>query len=179
MKKILILLTLIIAILLSGCKFFSLKEANTGFFEESLLDECKLTEMPKPDSKDIRHDENTIYCNLTNVEYENYIEKVAAFIIAKDDIYFKGYHYETGNPGGIFFLPEYRFAPLVTDGNYSNWFAFSLTEKLNEGDEYNYSYWNGVTIKVERKSGEIGSYKYNTIIIIDTDPDCIVYQPTE
>ena len=60
MKKILILLTLIIAILLSGCKFFSLKETNTGFFEESLLDECKLTEMPKPDSKDIRHDENTI-----------------------------------------------------------------------------------------------------------------------
>ena len=179
MKKLLILLTLTLAILLSGCKLFNSKEPDTGFFNESLLTECKLTEMPKPDSADIRHDENTVYCNLTSEEYENYIEKVAKFIIAKDDIYFKGYHYETGNPGGILFLPEYRFAPLAADGNYSSWFAFSLTEKLNEGDEYNYSYWNGVTIKVERKNGEIGSYKYNTVIVIDTDPDCIVYQPTE
>ena len=179
MKKYLAILILIPIFLLVGCDLLTEDEVESGFFDNDYLAECKLLGLPVPDTEDIKHDDNTVYCNLTSDKFESYVSEVVSFLISKDDIYFKGYHYETGNPGGIFFLPEYRFAPLTIDANYSTWFAFSLTEQLNDDDEFNYSYWNGITVKIEQKEGKIGSYSYNTVIVIDDDPNFIVYQINE
>ena len=179
MKKYLAILILIPVFLLFGCDLLTENEVEAGFFDNDYLAECKLSGMPVPDTDDIKHDDNTVYCNLTSDKFESYVSEVVSFLVYKDDIYFKGYHYETGNPGGIFFLPEYRFAPLTIDANHSTWFAFSLTEHLNDGDEFNYSYWNGVTVKIEQKEGKIGSYSYNTVIVIDNDPNFIVYHINE
>ena len=179
MKKLLAFLILSSVLLLAGCGTFSQKEAELGFFDEGLLAEVKLTDMPVPDDDDIRHDEDTVYCNMTEEKRIEFANKLASYLIAKDDIYYKGYHYETGCVGGIFFLPEYRFAPLTADADYGGWFAFSLTESLNNGDEYNYTYWNGVTVRVSMKEGKIGSYSYNTVIKINKDPNGIAFYPTE
>ena len=179
MKKLLAFLIISSVLLLAGCGTFSQKEAELGFFDEGLLAEVKLTDMPVPDDDDIRHDEDTVYCNMTEEKRIEFANKLASYLIAKDDIYYKGYHYETGCVGGIFFLPEYRFAPLTADADYGGWFAFSLTESLNNGDEYNYSYWNGVTVSVSMKEGRIGSYSYNTVIKINKDPNGIAFYPTE
>ena len=179
MKKLLAFLILSSVLLLAGCGTFNQKEAELGFFDEGLLAEVKLTDMPVPDDDDIRHDEDTVYCNMTEEKRIEFANKLASYLIAKDDIYYKGYHYETGCVGGIFFLPEYRFAPLTADADYGGLFAFSLTESLNNGDEYNYSYWNGVTVSVSMKEGKIGSYSYNTVIKINKDPNRIAFYPTE
>lgn len=179
MKRLIAILILSSVLLLAGCGTFSQKEAALGFFDEGLLAEVKLTDMPVPDDDDIRHDEDTVYCNMTEEKRIEFANKLASYLIAKDDIYYKGYHYETGCVGGIFFLPEYRFAPLTADADYGGWFAFSLTESLNNGDEYNYSYWNAVTVSVSMKEGKIGSYSYNTVIKINKDPNGIAFYPTE
>lgn len=175
MKKLLAIFVLLSLLLLSGCEWFSEEEPEIGFFDEALLTECKLTEIPMPNAEDVRHNGGTVYCNMTDEERVKYADDIAAFLLAKEDIYYKGYHAETGCPGGIFFLIEYRFAPLTAESDHGGWFAFSLTEKLNEGDEYNYSYWNGVTVSVGMKEGQIGSYSYNTVIKIDNDPHFITY----
>ena len=179
MKKLLAFLILSSVLLLTGCGVFSQGEAELGFFDEGLLAEVKLTGMPAPTDEDIRHDEDTVYCNMTEEKRIEFANELASYLMTKDDIYYKGYHYETGCVGGIFFLPEYRFAPLTPDANHGGWFAFSLTEALNEGDEYNYSYWNGVTVSVSMKEGKIGSYSYNTVIKINKDPNGIAFYPTE
>ena len=150
-------------------------EAESGFFSDSVLVECKLSGMPVPSVDEMWLDGNTVYCYMTTEERVRYAGELAAFLIAKDDIYYKGYYYETGNPGGIFFIPEYRFAPLTPDADFGGWFAFSLTETLNDGDEFNYSYWNGVSLSVYMEDGTIGSFSYNTAIEIKKDPSGFVY----
>ena len=107
MKKLLMVLTLLSVLLLSGCVFFNTIEAEVGFFGDEYLAECKLTGMPRPAAEDIRHDEKNVYCNMTKEERIKYAKDVAEYLIAKDDIYYKGSHYETGCVGGIFYLPEY------------------------------------------------------------------------
>ena len=179
MKRIITVLTLLSLLLLSGCVTVTDTEAEIGFFDEALLAECRLTGMPMPKSEDIRHGENTVYCNMTDEERVGYADEIAAYLIAKEDIYYKGYHYETGTVGGIFYLPEYRFAPLTEDTEHGGSFAFSLTEKLNEGNEFNFAYANGITVSVGIRDGKIGSYSYNTVIRINTNPMFIVYQPSD
>ena len=176
MKKLLAVLTVASVLLLSSCGLFNSKEAEVGFLDDEYLAECKLIGMPVPDTKDMRRNENAVYCNMTDEERVKYVSEIAAYLIAKEDIYYKGYHYETGTAGGIFYIPEYRFAPLTADADYGGWFAFSLTENLNDGDDYNYHYWNGVTVRVSFKEGKLGSYSYNTVIKINSDPNGIVYQ---
>ena len=177
MRRVLSIIVLLSILLLSGCRWFQRHESETGFLDSTYLAECRLSGIPIPVTEDLRHDENTVYCNLTDAERESYISELATYLLEKDDIYYKGYYFELGNPGGIFYLPEYRFAPLTEDVDCSNgWFAFSLTEQLNGDDEYNDSYWNGISVKIEPKEGEIGSFRYNTVIVIDNDPNGIVYQ---
>ncbi|MBR5817073.1 MAG: hypothetical protein IKY62_00350, partial [Clostridia bacterium] len=172
---------LILCILcLSGCNLFSDDGVKTesGFFSVAYLTECKLSDMPIPSSDVMGFSNAKVYCNLSAEEYESYTQRFVAYLLAKEDIYYKGYHYETGNPGGIFFLPEYRFAPLTPESPINDyWFAFSLTESLNETT--NDSYWNGITVRIERKDGKTASFAYNTIIEIDNDPSLIVYHDKE
>jgi hypothetical protein len=180
MKRISSFLLLLSILLLPACGRPAEKEAEDGFFDNALLAECKLAEMPTPASNEIRHDEGTVYCLLSDEEYDHYLNEVVSFLLEKDDIYFKGYHYETGNYGGMFFLPEYRFAPLAAEADTScGWFAFSLTEQLNNGEGDNYFYSNGVSVKIEQNEGKIGSYSYNTVIKIDADPIFMTYYEEE
>ena len=167
MKKLLILFLCTFVILsITACGVFTEREAEVGFIDEALLSDFRVADFPVP-TGDVRHIDDKAYVNMTDVEYGNYADEVMAYLLSKDDIYHKGYHYETGFAGGIFFIPEYRFSQLREDTDSSvGWFIFSLTEALNEGDEYNHSYWNGVFVKVYRDSGSFGSFEYNTVIEI-------------
>ena len=153
--------------------------ARDVFFEEELLVECRLTDMPQPKLEGSALTNNTLYLNMTNEEFVSYSQAVLDYLLAKEDAYFKGYQFEQGFAGGIFYIPEYRYAPLTEEYEIkdANRFAFSLTELLNEGDEYNYHYWNGVIIDVVRSEGTLDGeeYSYNTAITIKLNAGSRVY----
>ena len=153
--------------------------ARDVFFEEELLIECRLTDMPQPKLEGSALTNNTLYLNMTNEEFVLYSQAVLDYLLAKEDAYFKGYQFEQGFAGGVFYIPEYRYAPLTEEYEMkdANRFAFSLTELLNEGDEYNYHYWNGVIIDVVRSEGTLDGeeYSYNTAITIKLNAGSRVY----
>lgn len=149
------------------------------FFEDELLIECKLSDMPRPNLEGSALTNNTLYLNMTDDEFVLYSQAVLDYLLEKEDAYFKGYQYEQGFAGGIFYIPEYRYAPLTQEYEIgdANRFIFSLTELLNEGDEFNYSYWNDVIIDIVRSEGELdnGSYTYNASITIKSNSGGRVY----
>ena len=180
MKKLFImaLVIMILVFSLASCG----EDAEVGFFSEDYLKQCKLEDFPVPDVGDenMRLSGENVYLNLTDDEALEYSRTVMEYLLLNEDIYYKGYHYETGCPGGIFYLPEYRFAPLFEDSDPAvGWFAFSLTEALNEGDEFNRSYWNCVAVKIYHKDGTRGSFSYNTVINIDYDAAFCIYNIEE
>ena len=166
MKNLLtILLCIFVLLSVSACGIAE-GEPEVGFIDDAVLSDFRLTDIPIPDG-DVRHIDDKAYLTMTDEEYRSYCDEVMAYLLSKEDIYHKGYHYETGFAGGIFFIPEYRFAQLREDTDSSvGWFIFSLTEDLNQGDEYNRSYWNGVFVRAQRKGGSLGSFEYNTVIEI-------------
>ena len=153
--------------------------ARDVFFENELIVECRLTDMPVPDLEGSALTNNTLYLNMTDDEFISYSEAVLNYLLAKEDAYFKGYQVEQGFAGGIFYIPEYRYAPLTEKYKVgdANRFIFSLTELLNEGDEYNYHYWNCAIIDIVRSEGTLDDdeYSYNTAITIKLDPGSRVY----
>ncbi len=153
--------------------------ARDVFFDEELLIECRLADMPRPNLEGSALTNNTLYLNMTDEEFVSYSQAVLDYLLAKEDAYFKGYQFEQGFAGGIFYIPEYRYAPLTEEYEVSdaNRFAFSLTELLNEGDEYNYHYWNDVIIDVVRSEGTLDGeeYSYNTAITIKLNAGSRVY----
>ena len=167
MKKLLtILLCILAAISITSCGLIASEEPVEGFIDDAVLTDFRLADFPIPDCE-VKRAGDKAYLNMTNEEYSDYCAEVMAYLLAKEDIYHKGYHYETGCAGGIFFIPEYRFSMLKEDTDPTvGWFIFSLTEDLNAGDEFNRSYWNGVFVKVQRKSGKQGSFEYNTFVEI-------------
>ena len=168
MKKLFkLLICLFILISVTSCGLFSEGEAEPGFLDESVLSDYRLADFPIPEGE-IRHSQNKAYCTMTDEEYASYCAEVVTYLLAKEDIYHKGYHYETGCTGGIFYLPEYRFSKLdeSTDATVG-WFIFSLTEELHTADGYREVYSNGVFVKVMRKDGSRGSFDYDVVIEID------------
>ena len=153
--------------------------ARDVFFDEELLVECRLTDIPQPKLEGSALTNNTLYLNMTDEEFVSYSQAVLDYLLAKEDAYFKGYQFEQGFAGGIFYIPEYRYAPLTEEYEIknANRFAFSLTELLNEGDEYNYHYWNDVIIDVVRSEGTLDGeeYSYNTAITIKLNAGSRVY----
>lgn len=153
--------------------------ARDVFFDEELLIECRLEDMPRPNVEGSALTNNTLYLNMTDEEFVSYSQAVLDYLLAKEDAYFKGYQFEQGFAGGIFYIPEYRYAPLTEEYEIknANRFAFSLTELLNEGDEYNYHYWNDVIIDVVRSEGTLDGeeYSYNTAITIKLNAGSRVY----
>ena len=153
--------------------------ARDVFFDEDLLIECRLADMPRPNLEGSALTNNTLYLNMTDEEFVSYSQAVLDYLLAKGDAYFKGYQFEQGFAGGIFYIPEYRYAPLTEEYEIkdANRFAFSLTELLNEGDEYNYHYWNDVIIDVVRSEGTLDGeeYSYNTAITIKLNAGSRVY----
>ena len=153
--------------------------ARDVFFDDELIAECRLTDMPRPNLEGSALTNNTLYLNMTDEEFVSYSQTVLDYLLAKEDAYFKGYQFEQGFAGGIFYIPEYRYAPLTEEYEIkdANRFAFSLTELLNEGDEYNYHYWNDVIIDVVRSEGTLDGeeYSYNTAITIKLNAGSRVY----
>lgn len=153
--------------------------ARDVFFEEERIIECRLTDMPLPNLEGSALTNNTLYLNMTDDEFISYSEAVLNYLLGKEDAYFKGYEYEQGFAGGIFYIPEYRYAPLTEEYEVgeANRFIFSLTELLNEGDEYNYHYWNDVIINVVRSKGTLddGEFSYNASLTIKLNAGSRVY----
>ena len=153
--------------------------ARDVFFENELIVECRLTDMPVPDLEGSALTNNTLYLNMTDDEFITYSEAVLNYLLEKEDAYFKGYQYEQGFAGGIFYIPEYRYAPLTEDYEVgeANRFIFSLTELLNEGDEYNNHYWNDVIIDIVRSEGTLddGEFSYNASLTIKLNAGSRVY----
>lgn len=153
--------------------------ARDVFFDDELIAECRLTDMPRPNLVGSALTNNTLYLNMTDEEFVSYSQAVLDYLLAKEDAYFKGYQCEQGFAGGIFYIPEYRYAPLTEKYEVSdaNRFIFSLTELLNEDDEYNYHYWNDVVIDVVRSEGVLDGeeYSYNAAITIKLNAGSRVY----
>ena len=153
--------------------------ARNVFFDDELIVECRLTDMPIPNLDGSALTNNTLYLNMSDEEFITYSEAVLNYLLEKEDAYFKGYQCSQGFAGGIFYLPEYRYAPLTDKYKVrdANRFIFSLTELLNEGDEYNNHYWNEVIIDIVRSEGTLddGEYSYNTAITIKLNPGSRVY----
>ena len=145
--------------------------AENEFFATEYLAECKLEDMPVPNVDGSFRTETKLYLNMTDEEFDTYSKLVFDYLWAKENAYFKGYEVDSGLAGGIFFVGEDRYAPLLEDYNLENdahRFIFSTTEFLNEGDEYNIHYWNYVVIRIVRSSGtlEKEDFTYNTTIHI-------------
>ena len=153
--------------------------ARDVFFENELIVECRLTDMPVPNLEGSALTNNTLYLNMTDEEFITYSKAVLNYLLEKEDAYFKGYQVEQGFAGGIFYLPEYRYAPLTEEYEVgdANRFIFSLTELLNEGDEYNNHYWNHVIIDIVRSEGTLddGEFSYNASLTIKINPGSRVY----
>ena len=146
-----------------------------GFYPDAYLAECRLYGMPIP-AEDVRYWDGRAYCRLDTDALAAYTDALMQYLCEKDDIYYKGYYSETGNTAGILYAPEYRFAPLTAESDPSIlWFAFSLTEELNDGDEFRLHYENGVSIRIRRDEGSFKKFKYNTVIEIKRDPTFLYY----
>ncbi len=178
MKKASALLMALSLLLLSGCRWFRTQseEPYTAFFDDAFLAECQLDDLPTPPTDDRRCYDHKLYFNLSEAEFESYADTIVTYLLENEDIYYQGYHYQTGCPGGIFFIVENRYKPLTADTDLDGYrFAFSTTEKLNEGDAYNRYYWNGITLSVSQAEGDIDTYHYNAVVTIDNDPGLILY----
>ena len=146
-------------------------DAQNEFFVPEYLAECKLSDMPVPNIDGSFRTESKLYLNMTDEEFDAYAKQVFEYLWAKEDAYFKGYEVDSGLAGGIFFVGEDRYAPLLENYNLesdAHRFIFSTTELLNEGDEYNNHYWNYVVIRIVRADGtlEKENFTYNTTIQI-------------
>lgn len=143
--------------------------AKDSFFDSEYLSQCLLSDMPEPNVEGSFRTDTKIYLNMTEGEFDAYSKQVFDYLWAKEDAYYKGYWVEMGNPGGIFYLVEDRYATLIENYDLesdSHEFIFSTTEFLNEGDGYNNNYWNEVVIRIVRSSGtlEKEDFSYNTVI---------------
>lgn len=179
MKKGIAILAALSLLFLSGCRWFRKQShpSYTAFFDDTFLAECKLDDLPTPPTDEMRCYGDTLYFNLSDEAFETYADSVIAYLLEKEDIYYQGYFYDIGCPGGIFYLIEDRYKPLTADVALDRYrFAFSTTEQLNEGDPYNTHYWNGITIAVNRSEGEIHSFRYNAVVTIDNDPRSMTYE---
>ena len=92
MKKLFkLLICLFILISVTSCGLFSEGEAEPGFLDESVLSDYRLADFPIPEGE-IRHSQNKAYCTMTDEEYASYCAEVVTYLLAKEDIYHKGYH---------------------------------------------------------------------------------------
>lgn len=149
-------------------------DAQNEFFAVEYLAECKLSDMPAPNVEGSFRTESKLYLNMTDEEFDAYSKQVFDYLWAKEDAYFKGYEVDSGLAGGIFFISEDRYAPLLENYNLesdAHRFIFSTTELLNEGDEYNNHYWNYVVIRIVRADGKLEkeNFTYNTTIQITNE----------
>lgn len=186
MKKIIALVLILVMCLISlaSCNIWvGMQEpdmvAENSFFAEEYLSECKLSDMPVPDVENSMRTDDTIYLNLTDEEFDNYIRTLYDYLLTKDDVYFKGIWNDISNPGGIFYLVSDSYIPLgpVTENFFfasdSFDFAFSRSEALSK----NGYYVDPVNIMFKKISGtlEKENFTYNVWMKISNAPRSCFY----
>ena len=168
MKKILIL---VLTVVLCLCSLAScgVSYAKNEFFSEEFLTQNKLADMPMPPHFDASvYGSNSLlgnilYLNLTDEEYEQYVEDLLNYLRAKEDIYYLGYSVRSGLLGEM--LPYDEIAPITdsydTKGEEHRFF-FSIVDGLGNWDMLDAP----VEFEIIRESGKLkfDNYEYNTRI---------------
>ncbi len=167
MRKILLLcIVLVICLTMFTSCLFDKREKDT-FFSDEVLASNKLEGMPQPVLENSYLVEgDTLYLNLTDEEYAAYVEELAKFLVAKEDIYTPAYAYGFGNEV-IFFLTFYEYAPLEYLTEYDDTthiFIFSTDGEVAHGEDY-FSYeLIGIKKLSESKRLKYTMFTYNTVI---------------
>ncbi len=140
------------------------------FFSDDLLGEAKLTDMPLPphvDSSVIRYG-NILYLNLTQDEYEQYVENLLNYLRSKEDIYYLGYSVGSGLLAEM--MPYDEIAP-ITDSydakDEEHRFFFSTVDGLGNQNMLD----TPVEIGIIREPGKLkyDNYEYNTQMTLFVD----------
>ncbi len=171
MRKILLLcIVLVICLTMFTSCLFDKREKDT-FFSDEVLASNKLEGMPQPVLENSYLVEGeTLYLNLTDEEYAAYVEELAKFLVAKEDIYTPGYARGFGVEA-IFVIAFYVYSPIediveFTDSSYI--FRFSKTTEITETNTY---YTDGSSIGITKldKSERLKytTFTYNTVIMLN------------
>lgn len=140
-KKVVILLLTVCIVLLTSCfnKTPNYYKYDTFFLEETLTT-YHLDNLPvlNANNSALNNDENILYLNLTKEEFDDYIVEVLNYIIDKENVYYKGIHYENQIYVGPLWLPlnVKVIIPLLDNTDLSKkgeCFVFSLKDELNNG----------------------------------------------
>lgn len=142
MKKIFIYILLFLVIGLISCDNDepNYLEYNAFFKEEKLL-ENNLVDLPQPNIENsvlYDNDGKTLYLNLTQDEFSNYVKEIADYILAKENVFYKGVLYDIRTVVGPLFIPLAVdvYIPLEDNIEYSpqgECFAFAMKEELAGG----------------------------------------------
>ncbi len=160
MRKLIFLSLLLCALLsMSSCTDRDDDRQKSVFFPEEYLSELGIADLPAPDLSDCALDENTLYINFTDAEYESYARAVASYLGAKEDIYHFGV-FHSRESFGLFIIPiPYDlYAPIDSDYSFSadsHSFAFAREEDLHLSSAFGkYGYKFPVEISLRRIAGE-------------------------
>lgn len=142
---------------------------NTFYSDEFIL-QCKLSDMPLPNLDGSAMTEaNVVHLNMTDNEFIEYCQKILAYLLAKEDAYYKGYASPTNDHHYLPLTDEYSITPTSQN------FIFSTTPKLNTYGDSNYiyketRYESPVIIMISRENSTLKKgfkkYEYNTSIEI-------------
>ncbi len=168
MKKILALV-LTSALCLCCLASCGVSYTQNGFFSEEFLTQNKLSDMPMPPHLD---DSvygsasllgNMLYLNLTDEEYEQYVEDLLNYLRAKEDIYYLGF--SVGGRLLAEMLPYDEIAPITDSYNTKkdeHHIFFATEDGLGNSDFLN----SPVEFVISRESGKLtfNNYEYNTQI---------------
>lgn len=168
-KTLLLCIVLVICLAMFTSCLFDEREKDT-FFSDEVLASNKLEGMPEPNLENSYLVEgDTLYLNLTDEEYAAYVEELAKFLVAKEDIYTPGYAYDWGCEV-IFYITFYEYAPLEYLTEFSDTehiFIFSTDGEVDP-DSYYYSYER---IGIERLSQaerlKYTTFTYNTVLYLN------------
>lgn len=168
-KTLLLCIVLVICLAMFTSCLFDKREKDT-FFSDEVLASNKLEGMPQPVLENSYLVEgDTLYLNLTDEEYAAYVEKLANYLVQRDDIYTPAYAYDWGCEV-IFFLTFYEYAPLEYLTEYDDTehiFIFSTDGEVAPEDRY----WEYELIGIERLSQaerlKYTMFTYNTVISLN------------
>ncbi len=168
MKKF-IAFILIAVLCLSCLASCGVSYTKNEFFSEEFLTQNNLADMPVPPHLDASvYGSNSLlgnilYLNLTDEEYEQYVEDLLNYLRAKEDIYYLGYSVGSGLWGEM--LPYDEIAPITDSYNTKadeHHIFFATKDGLSNSDFL----YSPVEFVIVRESGKLkfDKYEYNTHI---------------
>ena len=165
MKRIWILLLLFALFCFGGCDS---TESFGVFFPEETLHQMHLEGLPLPAGANNRlcKQADTLLLSLSDDEYRQYVQQIAQYLQAREDLYFVSYAFDQGLD--LWFFPYDVLVPIGKDydfGASSHIFAFSCDPELTDTLRLQ----NPVRIEIYRQDyGLFGDFAYNTVLEIST-----------